>query len=280
MSELKIQKAHGISFIERKGAGPSFVFLHGIGSNADSFRAVFDLFPADAHLIAWNAPGYGDSDPLAVAWATAGDYAKALRDFLTARGLGPVILLGHSLGTLIAAAFARAYPDRVSQVILAASASGYNVPVGGEMPSSVAARISELERLGAKEFARTRAARLVYQPDQNPDVVALVEAGMSRVNPAGYAQAVRMLANGALPDMMRSVTVPCGFIIGTGDQVTPEQQTLDAAEAWAKAQGKTPTIERIEQAGHAVYMQQPDAFTAAVQRLVATAKHRIGETHD
>lgn len=280
MSDIKTRKANGISFVERNGGGPCFVFLHGIGSNADSFRPVFDLLPSNLHLLAWNAPGYGRSDALAVHWPTAEDYAKALHDFLSACGLGPVVLIGHSLGTLIAAAFARAYPEQVLQLVLAACASGYGVPVGGEMPASVGARISELEKLGPVEFARTRAARLVYEPEQNPQAVARVKAGMSNVEPAGYAQAVRMLANGALPDAMRGVTVRCGFIIGAEDQVTPEQQTLDAAQAFSEAQGAPARIERIAEAGHAVYMQQPAAFTAAMLRLIAGSTESIGETND
>jgi len=279
MSELKIQKSDGISFIEREGSGPSVVFLHGIGSNAGSFRSVFDHLPSSCHLLAWNAPGYGDSDPLRPDWPTATAYAEALAKFLKARDLGSVILVGHSLGTLIAAAFARTYPDQVSHLILVSCAAGYGVPVGGDMPASVAARISDLETLGPKDFARTRAPRLVHQPAQYPDVVARVEDAMSKVTRSGYAQAVRMLASGSLNDTLRDLQGPCSFITGTEDQVTPPDQTFAAATAWAESRGETPGMERIEQAGHAVYMQQPDAFAKTLQHLIASIEMN-GETND
>lgn len=280
MSELKVQKSAGVSFVERKGTGSCLVFLHGIGSHGASFEPLFDQLPPDLHLIAWNAPGYGTSDPLAQVWPMAGEYAEALSEFLRARGFGPVILIGHSLGTLIASAFAWAYPDRVSQLVLASCAAGYGVPMGGEMPASVAARINDLNAVGPSEFARTRAVRLVFEPEQNSDVVALVQDGMSKVNSSGYAQAVRMLASGTLFDTLRQVTVPCSFITGTEDHVTPPAQTLDAAKAWATSRGVTPEVAQIEQAGHAVYVQQPQAFAATLLRLVAPSHQMIGDTND
>lgn len=287
MSEMTLHTVHGISFVERAGRGPSVwpcvVFLHGIGANAGSFRALFDQLPPALHLLAWTAPGYGTSKPLAQTWPTADDYAVALAEFLDARRAGavssgpildgptldePVILVGHSLGTLIGAAFARAYPVRVARLILASCAQGYGVPVGGEMPPTVAARITDLQDLGLLEFARARAPRLVYRPEANPDVVATVQDGMYEVNPDGYAQAVRMLASGDLSAMLSNVSVPCHFITGAEDQVTPPAQTLAAAEAWASAHGQTPQVAQISQAGHAVYVQRPAAFAATLMRLL------------
>lgn len=275
MSELKAQKTQGISFLERHGPGPCLVFLHGIGSNAVSFQAVFNQLPCTFHLLAWNAPGYGSSDSLVPAWPTAVNYAEALAKLLKSRNLGPVILIGHSLGTLIAASFAQVYPDQVSHLVLASCATGYGIPVGDEMPSAVAARITDLETLGAAEFARTRAPRLVHLPDDNPNVVKLVEGGMSKVNPDGYGQAVRMLANGTLNDTLRHVDVPCSFITGTNDQVTAPVQTLSAAEAWATSHDLPPRMEQITEAGHAVYIQQPDAFAATLLRLLTAATPKV-----
>lgn len=282
MSELKTHKIDGISFIERDGPGPCLVFLHGIGSQARSFHALFEQLPPDYHLLAWQTPGYGNSDPVAPEWPIAKDYADALAGLLRARDLGPIILIGHSLGTLIAADFARAYPDMVSCVVLASCAPGYGAQVGGEMPPLVAKRITDLQALGGREFARARAPRLVYQPEDNAEVVAVVEDGMSKVLPHGYAQAVRMLASGRLYETLQHVSVPCRFITATDDLVTPPPQTQAAAEAWANAHGVSAHVEEIEMAGHAVYVQQPCAFAKTLLRLIADHNPNalIGDTND
>lgn len=258
----------GIAYLERPGPGPALVLLHGIGSNAGSFSPIFDVLPEEFRLIAWNAPGYRGSTPLDPPWPTAEDYAARLESFLHEIGVERCILLGHSLGTLIGAAHAARHPERVSRLVLAACAQGYGVPVGGSLPEGVAARITELKAQGPAGFAHARAPRLIHDPDRHAQAVARVEAAMAEVEPHGYAQAASMLASGDLSGTLARVTVPCGFIIGVEDRVTPEAQTLAAARAWERVHGTTAPIERIADAGHAVYIQAPAAFAAALRRLL------------
>ena len=253
-----------LSYIRRSGSGSVVVFLHGIGSSAASFAPLFGHLPADLSLLAWNAPGYSNSAPLAEDWPMAGDYADALAGLLDRLGHGAVHLVGHSLGTLIAAVFARRSPDRVQSLTLAAAAKGYGVPRGGKLPDGVAARLTDLARLGPAAFASARAANLVHEPERHPEIVKSVEAAMAQVNPAGYAQAVRMLASGDLPGDLAHVAARPGFIIGAQDRVTPMAQTLAAADAWEAAMGAHPTVTEIDRAGHAVYLQRPDAFCTAL----------------
>jgi pimeloyl-ACP methyl ester carboxylesterase len=271
-----VDLATGLTWEGRDGPGPTVVWLHGIGSNAGSFRTVFDHMPARFRLVSWNAPGYGGSRPLDAPWPIAQDYAEALRGFLDALHVERVVLVGHSLGTLIASAFARLWPERVSILVLAASACGYRVPRGSALPEKVAARITDLTTLGPTAFAKARAPRLVFAPDANPGLVHQVETAMAAVDPAGYAQAVHMLATGDLEDTLKAVRVPVGFIIGAQDVVTPRDQTLRAARAVQSATGQTPEIHEIEGAGHAVYLQKPAEFTDALMRLIDAADNTPG----
>ncbi|MCK0150120.1 alpha/beta hydrolase [Marivita sp. S6314] len=258
----------GIHALERPGTGPAVVFLHGIGSNSDSFQALFNAIPLGARLIAWNAPGYLSSSALDVAFPTARDYARALTGFLDALGLDQVHLVGHSLGTLIAAEFALHAPTRIASLTLAAAAQGYEIPAGQPMPEKVARRLDDLKALGIAAFAETRAPGLVFEPENNPHVVAQVRAGMERINPEGYAQAVRMLASGSLSAMVARLQVKPAFILGAEDRITPMTQTQAAMDAWAKTHGAVPKCLTIPGAGHAVYIQAPEAFAAALQRLI------------
>lgn len=76
-------------------------------------------------VLAWDMPGYGESPMLAAAPANAGDYADALARMLDRAGVEQTILVGHSLGALVAAAFAAKYPQRVLYLVLADVAQGY-----------------------------------------------------------------------------------------------------------------------------------------------------------
>lgn len=258
------QGSGGIGYLARHGLGETVVFLHGIGSNAASFLPVLQLLPEDLNLIAWNAPGYLGSAPLGQDWPVAGDYAQALEQFLDRLGHEKVHLVGHSLGTLIAAAFARRQPDRLHSLTLSSVANGYGVTPGNALTAGAQARLDDLARLGPDAFAAARAANLIHQPEAFSQLVAKVQAAMAQINPTGYAQAVRMLASGNLPADLAHVATRPGFIIGVQDRVTPLAQTITAANAWAQAHGSAPAITEIDQAGHAVYLQRPAAFCAAL----------------
>ena len=281
---LRHEQANGISFVERPGPGPAVLFLHGIGSNAHSFETLFKHMPATLRLIAWNAPGYLSSDGLKVQDPQAADYAGALERLLGDLGLDTVHLVGHSLGSLVAAAFAERAPERIASLTLAASAQGYGIEAGAPLSPKVAKRLDDLAELGAEKFAETRAPRLVFEPDLNPSVVERVRTQMARINPEGYAQAVHMLASGDLAKSVARVRRKPGFIVGSEDRVTPIEQTIAAADAWDAAYGEAPRIVSIPDAGHAVYVQEPRQFADALLELAPelaeeTSKQVEGEPH-
>jgi Predicted hydrolases or acyltransferases (alpha/beta hydrolase superfamily) len=251
--------AAGIGWREHPGDGPVLVALHGIGSEARAFDALAGCLPG-WRLLAWEAPGYGPSEALPVEWPAASDYADVLEAFLDARDLGRVHVLGHSLGTLIGAAFAKAYPGRVESLTLASCAQGGGA-APGTLPDKQAARLADLQRLGAPDFARTRAPRLVFQPESHPALVANVTAGMAKVRLPGYAQAVRMLASGNLSADCAALKVPAAVVVGAEDVVTPPEQSRAAHAAIPAAHRGALTL--IPGAGHALHQQAPRALATA-----------------
>lgn len=281
---LRHGEMDGVQFLERPGSGPVCVFLHGIGSSSESFRPLFEAFPAGPRLIAWNAPGYLASNPLAAARPLADDYAVVLERFLDSLALKAVTIIGHSLGTLIGSAFALRAPDRVTFLVLAASAQGYGIGAGDALPLKAADRLKDLAQRGPAAFAEARAPRLVFDPESNPSVVARVQREMARINPEGYGQAVHMLATGDLAASVAQLRQKPGFIVGAGDRITPFDQTDAAMRAWAAAHGTPPRCISIPEAGHAVYVQAPEAFCDALFELVpdlqtSTPRHAEGELY-
>lgn len=262
----------GIEYLERpgQGDGPVLVMLHGIGSNAMSFAPFLDQIAPYFRVIVWNAPGYGGSEPLAKDWPQAADYAEALKGFLDRLGLDRVLLVGHSLGTLIAAAFATAHPARVAHLLLASTALGHGVTPGTSLSAAAQKRLDDLAALGAEKFAEARAARLVFEPEANPDLVARVYDAMSRVSSPGYDMAVRMLASGRLLDDAARLTVPTDVIVGSEDVVTPPEAARKTYAAIPSAVRGTFT--EVPSAGHALYQQAPRAFAAALASMTSPAQ--------
>jgi pimeloyl-ACP methyl ester carboxylesterase len=261
----------GIGFLRRVGetTAPTLVLLHGIGSRADSFSALITALPAALNVVAWDAPGYGDSEPLAVAMPTPRAYADALAQFLDALQMPQITLAGHSLGALFAACFAAHYPDRVNALALMSPAPGYGVEPGGRLPPGAQARIDEIEEFGPAAFAKKRAPRLVGDANARPQVVAAVERAMAAVHPAGYIQAVHALGAGRLLSDAKLIGVPTLVAVGALDRITPPAGAAAVHAELPHAAG----LHEIANAGHALPQEEPLAVAVLLSRMARTMAH-------
>lgn len=84
-----------------QGHGTPLVLLHRHrSSGAASWHKQMAL--SGYRVLAWDMPGYGESPMLPVAQANAGDYADALARMLDHAGVEQAVVVGHSLGALVA----------------------------------------------------------------------------------------------------------------------------------------------------------------------------------
>jgi pimeloyl-ACP methyl ester carboxylesterase len=267
MSTISRQHTNDIGYLRRDGEGAPLVLLHGIGSNAQSFAPLIAELPAQLPLLAWEAPGYGESRPLASNWPQASDYAESLAGLLAKLNIGRFVLLGHSLGTLIAARLAAMAPDKVVHLILISPTLGYGAPHGGPMPAKVAARIEDLDRLGPQAFADQRAANLVADPQSQPAVVEAVRRAMADVRRPGYDQAVRMLASGRLLDDLKDIRTATTIIVGSRDRTTPPEIAQQAFAALSNATSAH-TYREVPDAAHAICQEQPRVIAQLVMHAI------------
>ncbi|GAB3186264.1 alpha/beta fold hydrolase [Hydrogenophaga aquatica] len=206
-----------------KASAVTHVLLHGIGSGSASW--VYQLLQAqdrpDLRLLAWDAPGYGASTPVAPPSPLASDYALRLWQWLDALGVtDAVVLAGHSLGALMAASAACMRPAQVSRVVLLSPARGYGDAGPQEREEKLASRLGTLERLGPQGMAAARGAAML-SPHAAPELIEAVRDTMAQVDPAGYAQAARMLSNGTLLRDVAALTCPVSVASGEADTITP-----------------------------------------------------------
>jgi pimeloyl-ACP methyl ester carboxylesterase len=250
----------GIGWRDWPADGPVAVCLHGIGSRATGWARLAEGLPG-WRVIAWEAPGYGPSAPLPMQAPAAADYAAALRLWMETLALPRVHLVGHSLGTLIGAAFARRWPDHLETLTLASCAQGGGLAPGAPLGPTHQARIDDLAALGPTDFARTRAPRLIHDAAAHPDLVREATAAMASVTLPGYAQAVRMLATGNLAADCRRIETPTAVIVGAQDVVTPPDQSTRAHRALPNP-GPLLTVPGC---GHALPLQAPTALAGLLQ---------------
>lgn len=243
--------------------GLPLVCLHGIGSGSASWLETAQLLAPRARLIAWDAPGYGESTPLPQAVPTGADYAQRLHALLDVLKIERCVLVGHSLGALMAAP-AALNSARIVALVLISPAQGYGAP-GREADRQRVhtERMASLDELGIAGMAARRSGRLVSE-HASPVARAWVRWNMARLNAGGYRQAVELLCGGQLLSALAQLppTVPVTVACGELDVITPPAGCAQVAQ-----QCRVP-LEPIAQAGHASYVEQPAAVAALLGRVL------------
>ncbi|VTU27297.1 4,5:9,10-diseco-3-hydroxy-5,9, 17-trioxoandrosta-1(10),2-diene-4-oate hydrolase [Variovorax sp. PBL-H6] len=246
------------------GTGPAIVCLHGIGSGSASWLDTALLLEGEARLVAWDAPGYGESTPLPAQVPTAQHYAQRLHGLLDALEISSCVLVGHSLGALTAASAARPgspLASRISRLLLISPAAGYGAASRAQARSRVRAeRLGTLDALGIAGMATKRSGRLVSD-HASETARQWVRWNMARLHETGYRQAIELLCGADLmadlPPAM-PVRVACGAL----DVVT----TPEACAEVAKQCGVP--LELLPVAGHACYVERPAAVAAMLREAV------------
>ena len=243
--------------VEDTGTGPADLALHGLGGGAYFFRGLTDRLQPDYRVIAVDLP----TSPHVSMAAWVDELGRLTADEIR----DPVVLLGHSMGTILALEAWAAWPERIRGLIF----------VGG-VPQ-VAPRIRErlTDRVRALDEASTLAgwgskvSPGVFSPAtfrDRPEVVAAFERLFEMQSVDAYVRCCRILLGANAETIVGTVTVPCVGITGEDDQYAPP----DAVAAFLEAIPGNPRLEIIPGCGHLPFLEQPDAFAAAVKSFLRT----------
>jgi pimeloyl-ACP methyl ester carboxylesterase len=261
IKQFPVKKSRNLSYRET-GSGRALVLLHGIGSSSASW--LFQLEGLKGYrLIAWDAPGYGESDFLDKQEPGAGDYADALRTFIDSLLLKDVVLVANSLGGLMAGAYARRHPDRVRAIMMISPASGYGQASAAERQDKLNFRLRQLDELGPEGMAEKRSPTLIG-PAAPAIALELVRWNQRRIRPAGYRQAAHCLANGRLVEDGRFFNKPVLVVCGTEDTITPEAGCKAVARAFPKG-----AYRPLPALGHVAHIEDPARLNAMIADFAA-----------
>jgi 3-oxoadipate enol-lactonase len=256
MPRVQISSAQSIGYIETGGGDAvPIAFLHGVGSDKSVWHPQLEHFGETRRAIAFDYPGYGDSDP-APEGATRDDYAAAILSAMDELGIVTAHICGLSLGGVVAVAIHHAAPERCASLILADT---FAVHPDGEA-------IYQRGVAGSSDMAGMAEARvdfLLARP-ADPEVRREVIDTMSRIGPAAYRIGAQAVWLADQRDRVAAIRVPTLIICGEEDKPTPP--TL-SRELHDMVPGSRLAI--IPNAGHLTNLEQPAAFNSLVQSFLS-----------
>lgn len=248
-------------FVQRVGAGPAVLFLHGFPLDHGMWREAIQALAGVADCIAPDLRGFGRSGAAPTATLTMEQHADDAAALLDSLGVQRAHVVGLSMGGYAALAFAERHAARLASLVLVDTRAADDGDEGRARRSAAADRVLEV---GRAVFAREMLAKLVA-PSAGRDVRARL---LSTMEATPYETIVAaLLGMQARPDrtkVLQELMCPLLIVCGELDVITPP----DASRAMAAAnpQGE---LAFIADAGHMSPMERPREFAALLADFLA-----------
>lgn len=215
----------GTAYLDRGEGDETVVLIHGVGMRIEAWKPQIDMLAERCRVIAVDMPGHGASAPLGktprlenfVAW-----FSGVLDDL----ELGPVNVIGHSMGALIATGIAPKASRKVRRVAL----------LNGVHKRSDAARkavIARAEEIRTGKFDREAPlARWFSDDEHGTEAYSLVREMLRDVDQGGYAAAYQAFAtgDGVYSGCWPDVNCPALFLTGDGDRNSTADMAREMAD--------------------------------------------------
>lgn len=251
------------------GAGDAVVLVHGLGGAASNWVELAPELVRDYRVLVPDLPGHGGSSPLA-AVPNLEPFADRLGLLIEREGLAPAVVVGHSLGCVVALRLAMRSPELVSGLVLI-SAAGIG---SSSRRARQALAITSLVQPGRfiapfrERIARSELLRaIVWGTWATPDgtavspaaTVGLLEGTLLHTDVASAAAA--LVEDDPRVDLER-VRCPAALVWGARDPQVP------VADAFEYARRLRAPLRVAAAAGHLVIVERPEACLDAIRSFL------------
>ena len=235
------------------------VFLHGIGGGKAQWSAQLDLLADHCwRAMAWDMPGYGESVPPAPAFSFEA-LADSLVRLLDSLDIDRAILVGHSMGGMVALEAHALAPERIAGLVLACTSAAFGKPDGSWQRQFIADRVAPLDAgLGMSAVAARQVPNMMHTAAPESAREAAIRI-MSAVPEATYRAALQALSRFDRRDVLPLIAVPTLVLAAADDGQAPSAVMEKMASRIDGAE-----FEVLAGCGHLANLEQPAAFGRAV----------------
>jgi 3-oxoadipate enol-lactonase len=244
----------GVKDIE---SGPPVLALHGIGGGAYFFAGFSKRLSATHRILSIDLPGTGRSTS-SPALFTLDSWIADIGDLVRDKIGEPVILLGHSLGTILALHAWKTWPENIRALVFTCGLP----QARPNIHERLSARAASIAREGIANWG-PKVSPGVFAPrtmSEQPEVTGLFERLLEDQEAASYVRCIEVLLQADLNPVVPSVTVPCLAVAGREDSYAPPAAVEEFVARLPGACG----IQVLENCGHMPFLEDPEAFAAAV----------------
>ncbi|WP_395060531.1 alpha/beta fold hydrolase [Polaromonas sp.] len=254
------------AYLER-GEGDTAVFLlHGVGGGKEAWVHNQGVLAAAGYrTVAWDMPGYGDSG--AISPCTNMLLAEALKTLMAHVGAKRHVLLGHSMGGMIAQELAALHPSLVHGLILHSTSPAFGKGDGPWQQQFLQSRFAPLDQGLGMDGLAGKIVPTMFAPGADPVRLAEAAALMARVPAASYRAALAAIVSFNRLVALGDIAVPTLCLAGELDINAPPAVVEKMASRIAGAQYLC-----LPGVGHIANIEQPALFNSTV---LAFLKHHF-----
>jgi 3-oxoadipate enol-lactonase len=252
------------------GTDAPVLLLHGLGGSRLSWE------PQLGHLgthrtVAWEMPGYGESDPLPDHPLTFAAVADAAARCIEALGHERAHVVGISMGGMIAQYLAAHHPHRVRSLVLLSSSPAFGLD--GTSPADwTTRRLAPLDQgLQPADYAE-RVVRLLGGAGITPEAVAQQCAAMARISADALRRSIAMIVTHDSRPLLGSIVAPTLVMVGSDDAETPPEYSHHLAQHIPHA-----TLAVVPGVGHLLNAEAPDLVNELITEHLRTVETLEGQ---
>lgn len=232
----------------RSGSGIPIVFIHGNGANLTQWHAQLAHFRKAHRVVAVDLRGMGKSEVPADGVYTIPAMAEDIHAVVNALNIDRFVLVGHSFGGAVVAAYAAAHPERVSGVVYADSAGDIK-----------AASEQSARYLDALRMDKHKVVRAAYEPmlaTASPQVKAAVLDSVDRTSTEAYSESMEAMRDFSVAKALARYR---GSVLAIAATDTPHS---------LHAQFPAIPVRRMTGVGHWLMMEKPAEFNAILEEFL------------
>ncbi len=243
-------------FTEQGQGDVALLLLHGIGGGKSIWaHSLPVLAAAGCRAVAMDFPGYGDAPGA----PTLDAMAQAVADAVAQAGAARTVLVGHSMGGMVAQEVVARWPGMVQGLVLACTSASFGQASGEWQARFVAERLAPLDAgLGMAGMAQ-RLVPAMVSPTASAAALDQATAVMARVPEASYRTALAAIAAFDRRASLADIRVPTLLLAAEDDRTAPPAVMQRMA---ARIAGSEYVC--LPKAGHIANLEAPDAFHAAL----------------